>query len=121
MTHHDPDPTTISTALELLTEQGFEGLSTALELLLNEAMKLERSEFLGAGPYERTGERRGFANGYKPKRLKSRLGELELRIPKVRELPDGAEQATATRRSARAGRARRSTGSSARSRWRSRA
>ena len=91
MTHHDPDRTTISAALELLTEQGFDGLSAALELLLNEAMKLERSAFLGAGPYERTGERRGYANGFKPKRVKSRLGELELAIPKVRDLSDGVE------------------------------
>ena len=63
MPRHTPDATTIDSALELLTENGFEGLSRALELLLNEAMRLERSEYLGAGPYERTGARRGYANG----------------------------------------------------------
>jgi len=84
MPRHEFDATTISSALELLTSHGFDGLSSALELLLEEAMKLERSEFLGAGPYERTDARRGHANGFKPKHVKSRLGELSLRIPKVR-------------------------------------
>ena len=65
-----PDATTFDAALELLTENGFEGLSTALELLLNEAMRLERSEYLGAGPYERSAGRRGYANGSSPNRLR---------------------------------------------------
>ena len=47
MPRHTPDATTFDAALELLTENDFEGLSTALELLLNEAMRLERSEYLG--------------------------------------------------------------------------
>ena len=51
-------------------------MAQAIQILLNEAMKLEREEFLGAGLHERTPDRRGHANGYKPKRLKSRLGEL---------------------------------------------
>ena len=84
MTHHDPDRNRIAAVLELLTEQGFEGMSSAIELLLNEAMKLERSEYLGAGPYERTDDRRGYSNGYKAKHVKSRLGELDLEMPQVR-------------------------------------
>ena len=91
MTHHVPDATSIAAALELLTEHGFDRMAGALQLLLNEAMKLERSEFLEAGPYERTDARRGYANGFKLKRVKSRLGELELRIPKVRELVEGLD------------------------------
>jgi len=59
MTRHDPDRTSINAALELLVNEGFDGMANAIALLLNEAMKLERSEFLGAGPYERTEERRG--------------------------------------------------------------
>lgn len=89
MTHHDPDATTINAALELLSEHGFDGMATALELLLNEAMRLERSEHLGAGPYERSDGRRGYANGFKPKRVKSRLGELDLAVPKTRDLAPG--------------------------------
>ena len=91
MTHHSPDATTIATALELLTENGCEGFAKALELLLNEAMLLERSHYLEAGPYERTDARRGHANGFKSKRVKTRLGEFDLRIPKTRNTEEGLE------------------------------
>ena len=53
--------------LELLAEHGFDGLAQALQILFNEAMKLERSAVLDAAPYERTPRRRGHANGFKPK------------------------------------------------------
>lgn len=91
MTRHDPDPTTIASALELLTAHGFEGMAGCLQALFNEAMCIERSAHLGAGPYERTGERVGYANGFKPKRVKTRLGELDLEIPQVRDLAQGVE------------------------------
>jgi transposase-like protein len=70
--------------LELLTEHGFGGMAHAMEILLNEAMRIERGEFLGAGPYERTEGRRGHANGFKPKRVQTRVGEVEVRVPQVR-------------------------------------
>lgn len=76
-------------ALNLLSEQGFEGMAQAIQILLNEAMKIQRQEFLNADPYERTPNRRGFGNGFKGKNVKSRLGELELRIPQVRDVKDG--------------------------------
>ena len=47
-------------------------------------MKLERSAVLGARPYERTPQRRGHANGFKPKTVETRLGALELRVPQTR-------------------------------------
>ena len=49
-------------------------------------MKIEREQFLGAAPHERTEERKGYANGYKPKTLQTRVGSLELEIPQVRGL-----------------------------------
>jgi transposase-like protein len=70
--------------LELLTEQGPEGMAEAIRILLNAAMLFERERFLNAAPYERTSERRDYSNGFKPKRLRTRLGELDLRIPQVR-------------------------------------
>ena len=53
--------------------------------------RLERDAFLGAGPWERSDERRGYANGFKPKTVKSRVGDLELRVPKTRDLAEGSE------------------------------
>ena len=91
MSHHDFDATTIAAALELLSTHGFDGLARPLEMLFNEAMRLERDAYLGAGPWERSDERRGYANGFKPKTLKSRVGDLELRVPKARDLSKDVE------------------------------
>lgn len=73
--------------LELLADHGFEGMAQAMQTLLNEAMKLERSEVLGAQPYQRTHERRGYANGYKPKTVETRVGRMELAVPQTRGVP----------------------------------
>jgi transposase-like protein len=54
--------------------------------LLNEAMKVERAEALGAELYERTPERIGHANGFKPKTIQTRMGAITVEIPQVRAL-----------------------------------
>lgn len=41
--------------MEIINSKGLDGLSQAVEIVLNEAMKIERSHHLHAGPYERTG------------------------------------------------------------------
>ena len=51
--------------------------------LFNLAMRLERERFLGAGLYERSPERRGYANGYKPKRLDTGAGTVSVDVPKA--------------------------------------
>lgn len=71
--------------LEQLTEQGLEGLPEMIRVLVNEAMRLERQNHLQARLYERTEGRRGYANGYKPKRVKTRVGEINFDVPQVRE------------------------------------
>jgi transposase-like protein len=77
--------------LGILIENGFDDMAGAIEILINEASKLERSAFLGAGLYQRTSERRGYANGFKNKKVKSRVGELQLKVPQVRGLRQGTE------------------------------
>jgi len=78
----------IDDIMEILIEKGFGGMDQAMTILLNEAMKIERAHVLQANAYERTPERLGRANGYKSKNVKSRLGNLGLQIPQVR---DGVE------------------------------
>jgi transposase-like protein len=93
--------TPIDDVLELLTEQGTEGLADAIGILLNAAMLFERERFLNATPYERTSERRDYSNGFKPKRLRTRGGELDLRIPQVRNsdfYPQALERGTRSER-----------------------
>jgi putative transposase len=81
---HAKDDSAILTALEQIIENGFDGLDTAVSILINEAMRIERSRVLEAEPWQRTEARKGYANGYKPKTVKSRVGKLALQIPQVR-------------------------------------
>ena len=48
-------------------------------------MQAERQQYLRAAPYQHSPDRRGHANGYKPKTVKTRLGEITLDVPQVRE------------------------------------
>lgn len=82
---HEMDDNVLSQVYEVLVDTGFDGLAEALTLLLNEVMLLERSHHLQAQPYERSAQRRGYANGYKPKRVRTRIGEVTLAVPQVRE------------------------------------
>jgi transposase-like protein len=84
MAQHNEDRP-IGEAVELLKTHGFDGLAEAVTVLLNSAMVAERSEHLGAGLYERSSDRRGYANGYKDKILKTRLGTLSLKVPQTRD------------------------------------
>ena len=83
--------TAVEEVMAMIAESGLEGMPRAIEILMNEAMKRERSTFLGAEPYQREAARVGHANGFKPKTVDSRIGSLELRIPQVRGLADGVE------------------------------
>lgn len=84
MPHHE-QPQLLSDILQLLASQGSSSLAECFRILLNEAMLQERSATLHAQPYERTDQRLGHANGFKPKTLATRVGEVELRVPQVRD------------------------------------
>ena len=83
MTHQDQS-NVLHEVVELLTDNGCEGYAQVLELILNQAMLIERSQALGAEPYQRSESRLGHANGFKPKSLTSRLGKLNLQVPQTR-------------------------------------
>jgi len=81
---HPIHPSVSHDVVQLLSEHGFDGMAEAMQLLLNECMKIERRQALGVGPYERGEARRGQANGFKPKTVKTRIGALKLSVPQVR-------------------------------------
>ena len=83
MTQLDQD-TVVKTVLEIINENGLDGLGEVVSILINEAMKVERSAVLNARPWERTEGRTGYANGFKDKNVASRLGSLLLKVPQVR-------------------------------------
>jgi len=71
--------------LEEITQKGLEAVPELVRVLLNNIMQMERSKYLQAGEYERAENRQGHANGYKPKTVRTRLGEITFAIPQVRE------------------------------------
>ena len=81
---HQLDTELLTTVMQLLTKEGTSGFAEGLRLLVNEAMVAERTAVLGARPYERSEARLGYANGFKPKTLATRLGAIEFRVPQVR-------------------------------------
>lgn len=81
---HQADSNVIEIVVQLLCENGLSHMADAMRLMLNEAMRIERSQALEADPYQRTEKRRGYANGFKPKIVSTRMGELALQIPQVR-------------------------------------
>lgn len=82
--HHNDHNASIPEAINLILEMGFEGIPEAMTLLLEEAMRIERTRHLGADPHQRTDTRDGHANGFKPKTIRSRLGESIVQVPQVR-------------------------------------
>lgn len=83
MTHQN-ESTPLDQMIQVLDEHGFDGMARAIQILINEAMKIERNEVLGAKPYQRTQERRGYANGFKPKTFHTRVGKVQLQVPQTR-------------------------------------
>ena len=64
---------------------GEDFLRGLVERVVQQVLEAEMTSFLGAETYQRTGERSGWRNGYKPRTLKTRVGGLELRVPKDRD------------------------------------
>ena len=84
MTHPEEDSTLLNQLVNHISQEGSDGLLEAIRLLLNHAMEIERSQAIGAAPYERNPERKGYANGFKPKTLNTRLGAMTVAVPQVR-------------------------------------
>lgn len=74
----------VSAIIEELAHQGLNNLSELFSRLFNELMKAERESVLEAAPYERTEARKGYANGFKDKKIQTRFGKLELQVPQTR-------------------------------------
>ena len=75
--------------MDYLRNMGFEPdegfLQEALQRLTQTVLELEAAKQIGAGHYERTPERRTYRNGHRDRVWETRVGEIPLRIPKVRD------------------------------------
>lgn len=77
------------TLLEYLRKVGVdpEGdfLQEGAQLVAQLAIELEAEEIIGAGRYERSPNRKNHRNGHRERMWETRVGEIPLRIPKLRE------------------------------------
>ena len=79
--------------MEQIILNGTEDMASVFAGLFDLAMCMEREQFLEAGHYERSAGRRGYANGYKTKKLDTPAGTLTLNVPKTAGLLEGCGEA----------------------------
>src|ERR1039457_5613770 len=60
-------------------------LRDLVQRTVQQVLEAEMTSFIGAETYQRNDVRRGWRNGYKRRTLKTRVGELELMVPKDRD------------------------------------
>jgi putative transposase len=83
MTHRQDD-NLLARLMEPVNQNGLDAVNDTLRILFNEAMKIEQDQVLGAGLYERSENRKGYANGYKPKTIDTCMGKIAVSVPQVR-------------------------------------
>lgn len=84
MTHRKQD-TELIEILQASCENGDDPLRALLAHTIQRVLEEEISAFLKAETYERTDKREGYRNGYKPRTIKTRIGRIEIMVPKDRE------------------------------------
>jgi len=70
----------IEAVLEHLIEHGANDVATVFGRAFELAMQIERERFVRARPCEGTSERRGYANGYKSKRIDTPAGTVTVNV-----------------------------------------
>ena len=73
--------------ISIFLKDSKEGKKQLIEWFLNDVMEEEARVQLSSMPYERTGERKGYRNGSRTRKLKTVDGALELKKPQIREFP----------------------------------
>lgn len=73
--------------LRLLADSSGDAFRQVLAAALNAVMRAESDEQLGAGRYERSESRTDSRNGTRARRLTTRVGTIELEVPRHRNAP----------------------------------
>ncbi len=83
MTHPKDIKISAPEQFALLNDPDF--LNQIVTRYLQQFLEAEIATFLQAEPYQRTTDRTGYRNGYKPRIVKTRVGRIQLSVPKDRE------------------------------------
>jgi putative transposase len=87
MTHQEENAV-FEAVTAILIEHGPAAMASAFTIIMNCAMQIEREQALKAESHQRTADRQGYANRFKPKTIHARVGEVHLRIPQTRDYHD---------------------------------
>ena len=66
-------------------EPDVDTLREGVRVMTKALMELEVSQHLGAERYQRSPDRQGERNGYRDRQWDTRVGSLDLRVPRVRD------------------------------------
>ena len=70
--------------LKALVAEDRDGMKSLIKAAVQEVLEAEMTELLGADPHERHKGRQGYRAGYDERGLVTRVGKLELRVPRDR-------------------------------------
>jgi putative transposase len=70
---------------KILASEHADVLREGVGLVLREVMELEAAQATGAERYERSSERQTYRNGYRPREWDTRVGTIDLKVPRVRD------------------------------------
>ena len=73
--------------LQLLTNDKDEAFKNLLQQCLNNILRAESDEQIGAAPYERSSARADSRNGIRERPLTTRIGKINLQVPRHRNVP----------------------------------
>jgi transposase-like protein len=68
-----------------------ERIRQGVEDLLNGLLQEEVEQFVGAGKYERTGNRRGYRSGSYERQYQTRVGDVNIKMPQTKLIPFSSE------------------------------
>jgi transposase-like protein len=71
--------------MQAVLESDEDLLAEVLRLGVQGLMEAERDAYVNAGVFERNAERKTHRNGYQDRQLRTRVGVLELKVPKTRD------------------------------------
>ena len=83
--------------LKALVAEDCDWMKSLIKAAVQEVLEAEMTELLGAGPHERQEGRQGYRAGYYERGLVTRVGKLELRVPRDVTASFGPPSLSATR------------------------
>lgn len=61
-----------------------DAIAKLMEQIINQVLDAQATEAIGAKPYERTDDRTAYRNGHRTRQMKTRIGTMELSVPRLR-------------------------------------